>query len=259
MIREAVPDEAWTSTIDADHFKTVGITITAPPSTQAEIEKVIKQIQADTTVQVSVETRMFEFDPKDVEKLSFALPVHAEPPAPVFISYAQLDELFRKVMADKETTTPITPRLTLWNHQFANIEVSTTQAYVAGYTATTGPTGQMHYEPKTANVPQVSIILNVHVAVIEGQPTTALDMHLKFSRLMDLAAKTVEGHQELKFRVPDEFVSEVSAKLNVKFGETALFAGGVNKDTNHILLMAIKPMVLNTDQTKAAQEFPLQK
>jgi hypothetical protein len=257
MIREAVPDEAWTSTIDADHFKTVGITVTALPSTQAEIEKFIEQIRADTKMHISVETRLFEFDPKDVEKLSFALPVHAEPPAPVFISDAQFKELFRKVEADKATQTLTAPRLTLWNHQWANVEVSTVQAYVAGYTATTRPTGQVHYEPKISNAPQMSIILNVNRATIEGQITTALDMHLKLSRMMSLAEKTVEGHQDLKFQVPNEFVAEVSAKVNVSNGQTALFSGGVNNYNNEVCLIAIKPMVVNTDRTKAAQELPL--
>jgi hypothetical protein len=244
MIREAVPDEAWTSTIDADHFKTLGITITASPSTHAEIEKVIKQIQADTTVQISVESRIFELKLKDAQKLSFAVQVDAGGSMALIVSDAQVKELIRIGQSNKQSSVVTAPRETLWNHQNAKIEVSTMQSYVADVIFSTAPNGDISYSPQVKNVPQLSIKLEVHPTVSEDHQAVALDMHLDYSKLLRMdEQKNYRGHAGATVQIPVESMASVSTKVSLKSGQTALLAGVGNSNSDRVLLVAIKPTV----------------
>jgi beta-lactamase regulating signal transducer with metallopeptidase domain len=246
MIRQAVPDEAWTSTIDADHFKTVGITITALPSTQTEIEEFIDRMRADTTVQVSVETRLLFLDPNKVRKLSFTLPNqgHGEAPKPVFVSDAQVNELIRWVQAEQSSSITA-PRLTLFNHQKANILVSTVQAYVADVITSTNSKGEVSYDPQVKTVPTLSLQVEVRPAVSGDHLTTALETHLKFSRLVRMdEQKNYRGQKNVTIQIPKEFALDLSADTSVKNGQTALLACGMDKDSNEVLFIAIKPTVI---------------
>jgi beta-lactamase regulating signal transducer with metallopeptidase domain len=246
IIRKAVPDDPFTSSIDAPSLNKIDITFTARPSTQAKIEAILGQIRADKLVQISMSIRIFTFDPEDAQELSFALPGDGPdaPRSPVFISEAQLNEIRGMVQHKRSSTEFTAPRLTLFNHQKVYIVVNTDQSYVADYTTTTRPNGQVDYVPKSATIPAESVLLDVRVNESENHESTGLNMHVKLERLDRLDPGRVAGHPDLEFKIPREFVSDVSAAVNVKKGQTALFAGGVDSYNDKLAFITISPKLL---------------
>jgi len=260
MIRKAVPDSPWTSIIDSDDFdKTVGVTITAPASMQAKIANTIEQILVDSQVQISVETRVFELPTKDLKRISFALPidVNGAQLTPLLVSEKQIQELIGAVQADMAATSVTAPRLTLFNHQSGKIVVSTVQSYVADFTSTKLPNGDVRYDPKVATVPQMATIEEIRAATSESQLTDTLDLHVKFSRLVSLDTTTYRGHEDLHIQVPKEFVSEITGRFAVPDGQNMLFAGGLDKGSDKRALILIKAMVLHPQAGVMKREFPL--
>ncbi len=251
-IRQAVPDEAWTSAIDTDDPKAVAITVTSSPSAQAKIETAINHIRAETTLQVSVEARIFEFDPTDAKKLSFALPVDAEPTKALFVSDAQMKELIRIVQSDQQTASITAPRMTLFNNQSGKIAVSTQQAYVADITFAVGRDGQVAAIPVIKTVPSDSVGFDVRPAVSQDHLTTTLDMHVKYSRLMRLEKQQdYKGYKGATIQIPREFFADISDNVSVKDGQAALFVGGMNKYANRVCVIVIKPTVIGKDSKPA--------
>ena len=95
------------------------------------------------------------------------------------------DFLIRAVQANVNTTSLTAPRLTLWNGQWANIEVSTVQAYVSGLTPVVAP-GAALFDPIVATTPQVAVILHVQATVSPDRKYVYLNIEPSLGRLRAL-------------------------------------------------------------------------
>ena len=222
MIRRNVTPDAWGHhgiDVHADGRLAV---VTAPPDTQAAIERMI----AEKSVQVSIETRVLTLRPSQVRAAGLAVPdVGVVGPIPA----TGVDALIRAQEADPTARQLTAPRLTLFNGQKAVLWVETQQAYVSSLTPVVAP-GAALFDPVVSTVPAVGLRLSVHVAVSPDHRSGDMAAHVELTRLLALdpavmtctvGMTTIQGTMQM----PRQWKMAVDADVTVPSGGSAWVRG----------------------------------
>jgi Flp pilus assembly secretin CpaC len=194
----------------------------------------------------------------------------------VFLSDVQVNQLMKLSHASPESTIITSPRLTLFNGQHAYVKVSTSHAYLAGYTPTTKGDGEIRYEPVVKSVdPGVTMDVTATVSADRGAVTVAL--HPKVSTFLGFTRVPWAGNPrnvELMVQEPHVKTSELQTTVTIPDGGTVLLGGledpgigGLNAGDNapppstrpgapRGLYLLITPSIIRTT-TPQQKQFPL--
>jgi hypothetical protein len=166
-----------------------------------------------------------------------------------------LRELLAKVAADRNAATLATPRITTFNGQSANVQVTNKQPFISGY---------IHKDPANAASDWVPEYSTLQTGLFLGITATASSDHryivpqLKFSLRQfdryDIApAPNVPKEKDLLIQVPMLKSTDLETALSIPHGKTAiLHVGSVegdpmnnnhNKDVRQLLLL-IRPTLI---------------
>ncbi len=223
VIRRSVTPDIWGHHgVDVHAEGTVAV-VTAPPDTQAAVERMI----AEQSAQVSIETRVLTLRPSQVRAAGLTLPdVGVVGPVPS-------DGVDALIRADQTATQLTAPRLTVFNGQRAAVTVETQQAYVSNLTPVVAP-GAALFDPTVSTVPAVRIAEQVGVTLPADHQSIALTAHVEVGRLLSLEPFTVSavtandrGSQTIQgtLQIPQEWSMTVDASVRLPSGGCCLMRG----------------------------------
>ena len=207
MIRQSITPAAWGHHGVDVHDDGKFVVVTAPPETQAQVERLI----AEKMIQVSVETRVLELRPSQVRAAGLDVPaVGVVGP----LADDGVSRLVRAVELDAKSTSLTSPRLTLFNGQRALIVVETQQAYVSSLTPITAP-GAILFDPNVSNTVVTGLVNNARVSALADRSAVDLTSEVQVARLLSLdkveVAATTRPSIHGTYQVPHHRVLKVSA------------------------------------------------
>jgi hypothetical protein len=222
VIRRWVTPDAWGH--DGAEVVADGtvVHVTAPPDTQAQIERFV----ADRMVQVSVTTRLLTLRPSQVRAAGLDVPAAGvvDP-----IGSDAVAALVRAVARGPSAISLVAPRLTLYTGQRGELIVETQQAYVSGLTPVVAP-GAALFDPTVSTTPASGLRETVRGTVTPDRLAVDLTVHVECRRLLSLDPVTMTakvGGQSISgtMQMPHQSTVVVDAGLHLPTGGSALVRG----------------------------------
>ncbi len=265
LIRDAVDPLSWKEkggAVGAMRELDGQLIITQTPENHKQVAALLDTVRESRSLQVSVEARYLNCDQQIIRDLmdqwnrAVAPPksVDANPttqPAAtpstgknftgVFLNDAQVTQLMHLQQTSPESIIITSPRLTLFSGQHAYVKVSTSRAYLAGYTPTTKGDGEIRYEPVVKSV-DPGVTMDVIATVSSDRTAVTVALHPKVSTFLGFTRTPWAGsprNVELMVQEPHVKTSELQTTVTIPNGGTVLLGGledpgigGLNADDN---------------------------
>jgi len=175
--------------------------VTQTPENQSAIELLLNQLRENRGLQVSVESRFFNFDPNTLAGVSPKLRerlIAASGGSRMgesgqqILSSDEADELMRAVQKTSDATQLFAPRVTLFNGQRASVMLGTSLPYVASISAINSSDGKAAYEPVMKEL-QVGLLLDVQATLTPDHRAATLVLRPSLSRLDRMLSEPAPG------------------------------------------------------------------
>jgi hypothetical protein len=201
--------------------------VTAFPDDQARVAAAMTQWLSVQSIEITIQTRLFCLDHKDVAGLDPAVRSLIDAIGPGNMP-AMIDDHDARVLlaAAKSGTLMSAPRVTLFQNQRAYVMVATQQAYVSSYVRDPSAQGKSAYKP-VISVAEDGFVLDVRAsAMVSGNASAiSLDCHDQFAKLHamhDSIWVDPATSEKLPIQVPDISKQTIDHLLTILPGKSAL-------------------------------------
>jgi hypothetical protein len=234
LLTETIDPDGWSDSTNKMCELSGQLIVTATPETQSQITALLDQLRECRAIQISLEMRFVSIDPDrlpknvaDALRQSFG----KKPPETkiAFLSPEQTDELIRQAVKLPESSLISAPRITIFNGQRAFVNVSTSQAYVAGMNVIQSADGKTGYDPEIKNI-STGVQIDACATASADRKYVTVSLKPTLSKLLSLKTEQYKNVKDLMIQVPEVQTQSISTTASVPDRQTMIVGGLVDRD-----------------------------